>query len=557
MWQLVLLSIAEGHSNFLVHQGSRQVISLDPAPARYHEQSQDHFDAANNNTWLQAYYVNESFWKPGSDAPIFLCVGGEGPALDASAVQQSVHCNIAVEWLQETKALMFALEHRYYGCHNMSACPVKDFSRPDALSFLSSRQAVEDIASFVKAMNAKYSLKRNLWVTWGGSYPGMLAGWSRLKHPELIHAAVASSAPVFATFDMPQYCDHMSFAYTVSHSGVGGSEACRDAIGTGHAWIQERFQKGDFQTVVEKFGLQNDSLSSLDKRIAFASTGVANFPAQENDPLCEEAACNIAKVCQVMTNTSLGDEVSRLVTLRQLQGVRTLSQKGQVQAQLLSGLPGPLRNTLTGVLPQTGAQLPDFWFYQTCKEFGFYQTCEDDDCMFVRDLANASYMANPCMKLFNITLEDVQSNIDSTNYHYGGFLPSDTKGNLGRCVMFPNGEIDPWQTCSVRRAPDPDLPILMVDGASHHAWTWPSRSEDQESVMTARMKIRRQVDQFLRMDCSEVGQPHSKTTNWLLIAAVAVAAIAVLAMVIAVAVRRCRRPRAVLLNQSNMSLQPQ
>ena len=23
-----------------------------------------------------------------------------------------------------------------------------------------------------------------------------------------------------------------------------------------------------------------------------------------------------------------------------------------------------------------------------------------------------------------------------------------------------------------------------------------------------------QVDQFLRMDCSEVGQPHSKTTNW-------------------------------------------
>ena len=80
-------------------------------------------------------------------------------------------------------------------------------------------------------------------------------------------------------------------------------------------------------------------------------------------------------------------------------------------------------------------------FYQTCKEFGFYQTCEaagvsrpscwyqpvclkvvetrkminpiqilgfypspqcelalakDDDCMFVRDLANASYMASPC-----------------------------------------------------------------------------------------------------------------------------------------------------------------
>ena len=48
--------------------------------------------------------MNDTFWQPGSAAPIFLCVGGEGPALDASAVQNSVHCSIAVEWLQKTKA---------------------------------------------------------------------------------------------------------------------------------------------------------------------------------------------------------------------------------------------------------------------------------------------------------------------------------------------------------------------------------------------------------------------------------------------------------------------
>lgn len=47
--------------------------------------------------------MNDTFWQQGSGAPIFLCVGGEGPALDASAVQNSVHCSIAVEWLQKTK----------------------------------------------------------------------------------------------------------------------------------------------------------------------------------------------------------------------------------------------------------------------------------------------------------------------------------------------------------------------------------------------------------------------------------------------------------------------
>ena len=49
-------------------------------PAQYFtEQKQDHFDPASSRTWSQAFYVNDTFWRPGSDAPIFLCVGGEGP----------------------------------------------------------------------------------------------------------------------------------------------------------------------------------------------------------------------------------------------------------------------------------------------------------------------------------------------------------------------------------------------------------------------------------------------------------------------------------------------
>lgn len=84
-----------------------------PAP-RYFTQDVDHFDGSNGDTWQQAYYVNDTFWQPGSDAPVFVCVGGEGPPLDGSVVVASVHCNVAVEWLQETKALMVALEHRGY-----------------------------------------------------------------------------------------------------------------------------------------------------------------------------------------------------------------------------------------------------------------------------------------------------------------------------------------------------------------------------------------------------------------------------------------------------------
>lgn len=134
-------------------RGARELPAL-----RFVTRRVDHFDGANPATWRQAYYVNDTCFQPGSTAPVFLCVGGEGPPLDGSAVVDSVHCNVAVEWLRTTGALMFALEHRCYGCHNASACPVTNLSAPGALRFHSSRQALGDIAGFVRAANDEYGL---------------------------------------------------------------------------------------------------------------------------------------------------------------------------------------------------------------------------------------------------------------------------------------------------------------------------------------------------------------------------------------------------------------
>jgi hypothetical protein len=40
------------------------------------------------------------------------------------------------------------------------------------LRYLSSEQALADIAAFITAMNAKFQLENPRWVTFGGSYPG-------------------------------------------------------------------------------------------------------------------------------------------------------------------------------------------------------------------------------------------------------------------------------------------------------------------------------------------------------------------------------------------------
>jgi pimeloyl-ACP methyl ester carboxylesterase len=54
------------------------------------------------------------------------------------------------------------------------------------LQFLNSEQALADLAAFVQAMNIKFKLTDCKWICFGGSYPGSLSAWFRLKFPHLV-----------------------------------------------------------------------------------------------------------------------------------------------------------------------------------------------------------------------------------------------------------------------------------------------------------------------------------------------------------------------------------
>ncbi|KAK3284619.1 hypothetical protein CYMTET_7739 [Cymbomonas tetramitiformis] len=459
--------------DYLTIRSDRASGDSEGPPPRYFVQKQDHFDGSNAQTWLQAYYVNDTFWKPGSDAPVFLCVGGEGPALTGAAVESSVHCNVAVEFLKDTQALMFAVEHRYYGCHNMSACPVSSFAEPARdLRFLSSRQALADLAEFHAHATDHYGLTgNNKWVTFGGSYPGMLAGWARLRFPHLFHASIASSAPVQAKLDFPEYNDVTRYAYTVT--SVGGSGACAEAIAQGHAEIGKLLGDASGRELLSRKFKTVPNASWLEDREhqrEFAGEGVAYFPSQGNDPACESPACNIGKICAIMTDSKRGDAVNRLAAV------------AESQAQWLDA---SSNNADVGWV--------DYWGWQTCTEFGFYQTCEvGSQCFYTQGLDTLQDNMAFCTEIFGIEPSTVASNVNYTNVYYGALKP------VGTRVLWPNGEVDPWSALSVLKSPQPGQPTLWVKGASHHFWTHPSASTDQQSVVQARAAIRRQIWTWLQ-----------------------------------------------------------
>jgi pimeloyl-ACP methyl ester carboxylesterase len=70
------------------------------------------------------------------------------------------------------------------------------------LVYLSSEQALADLAYFIEAMTVKYEVPEGTkWIAFGGSYSGSLAAWLRAKYPHLVHGAVSASAPLLAKAD--------------------------------------------------------------------------------------------------------------------------------------------------------------------------------------------------------------------------------------------------------------------------------------------------------------------------------------------------------------------
>ena len=116
-------------------------------------------------------------------------------------------------------------------------------------------------------------------------------------------------------------------------------------------------------------------------------------------------------------------------------------------------------------------------------------------CMFTQGLLTLDSFLDTCLSMFNVSPDDVARNVDATNAHYGGLRP-DLAHNASR-ILYVNGNVDPWSGLSILTSPSAGLPVLEVEGASHHAWTHPSAPTDQASVVQARAAIRKQVSAWL------------------------------------------------------------
>lgn len=446
--------------------GSSQIVEevLLPQPI-------DHFDALNSEMYNQKVYINTENWiKP--SGPIFLFIGGEGALPNRSA-----YSGHHVEMAKRYGAMVVAAEHRFYGSS------INDNGlHLDQLEHLSSQQGLADLTRVHKYITDRFELTSNKWISFGGSYPGALSAWFRLKYPHLVFGAVASSAPVQAQTNFEGYNEVV--AQSLTDSTVGGSQQCIKQIVEAFQKIDSMIQAN--QTVqLEKDFLSCGPLSEKNDQMVFVNNlaGIFAGVVQYNN---EVPGLNIQSLCKQMTKS---DDSYKNLQMVYKMAMKLLNQ---------SCVDNSYSNFLSQFNNQTVDQAASGvgirqWTWQTCSQFGYYQTCDEGtSCPFSRLLTLESNLVI-CRDIYKISPSSVPNFVEFTNEYYGANRPKGTR------VLFVNGSIDPWHFLSVLKS-DVSLneTAVFINGTAHCADMASDRSTDPQSLKDARLMIQKVVHGWLQ-----------------------------------------------------------
>ncbi|CAF1056141.1 unnamed protein product [Brachionus calyciflorus] len=427
-------------------------------------------DTGNNE-----FLINDEFFDQ-KNGPVFLMIGGEGQA-NPIWMKKGNWFVLA----QKYNALLVMLEHRFYG----KSHPTEDMSTQN-LEYLSSEQGLADLATFRQYIHSSFNLTNsNKWISFGGSYPGSLSAWFRLKYPHLVHAAVSSSAPMLALVNFTDYL------VVVNNSLYSYSPSCPSYISQAMSQIQSLIKTSDGRTTLQKLFRTCDPIDSDLDVANFYSDIIAYFQEavqyNKDNRLSKNSTITIDLLCDTMNQQSIGDPLTRYSAVNDI----FLEEYGQKCLDIsYRKFIDEMKSVSWDSSASAGGRQ---WIYQTCIEFGFYQSTDSPYHPFGQTIP-ANFYINQCKDIFG---DDYDSNllekgIRDTNTNYGGYTYE------GSRVVFLNGEIDPWHALGfIGQPPNSYTETIFIKGTAHCADLYPSSEKDPASLTQARIRVDELIGQWL------------------------------------------------------------
>eukprot|EP00092_Neocalanus_flemingeri_P028013 GFUD01030416.1.p1 GENE.GFUD01030416.1~~GFUD01030416.1.p1 ORF type:complete len:490 (+),score=98.51 GFUD01030416.1:89-1558(+) len=452
-------------------------ISREPLPEeKWLTQRLDHFRPTESRTWKQRYWINWKHYKPGG--PALLMIGGEGEANPAW-----MEAGSWLKYAEDEGAAMLLLEHRYYG----KSHPTPDLGVKN-LVWLSSRQALADLAAFTIQMRETNNLT-GPWVSLGGSYPGSLAAWYRLKYPHLVAGSVSTSAPLLAKADFFEYLEVVEASLDTTVPGC--VNVIKEAIRKTQFLTAHRV---GWQMLKKRYNLCSnfDGTNANDVTNFFESL-IGNFEGivqYNKDNKAFEGATwmnvTIETVCNIMTDEKGGSEIERLARVNDLSltmaGEKCLDHTYDSEVKSLQD------NSWDSDAAKGGRQ----WTYQTCTEFGWYQSSDIPGNPW-HGIIPVKFFEKMCSDIYGpkFTMELLEKGIQETNSEYGGL---NLKVNN---VVFVQGSIDPWHAMGITKDVSAKSPAIFIEGTAHCANMYPAGKDDSEQLKNARIQIGRLVKKWI------------------------------------------------------------
>jgi hypothetical protein len=316
----------------------------------------DHFaPASEERKWFgkgQRFWINDEYFG-GEKYPIFVMIGGEGEE-SCSRLNGRMYVNDLAE---EHGALLVDVEHRFYG----ESYPTEGMTTKE-LSYLTSNQALADLARIISHIKTMLNVQDSPVVTFGGSYPGNLAAWFRLKYPSVTIGSIASSAPVLAKTDFFEYMEVVgnSIKYFSGDSCYNAFEKAANQVAS---LMNEGIDSQGMKKIETDFSTCSSISSDLDLAVLLSDLmGNIQGTIQYNNE--RSGVWNVTDICGVMMSGD--DAYQQFVNLsaiyRSMNGV-------DCEDASWSDTVAYMTETKKD---HTNAGRP--WVYQTCNEFGYYQT---------------------------------------------------------------------------------------------------------------------------------------------------------------------------------------
>ncbi|BCA93967.1 hypothetical protein TUM19329_03280 [Legionella antarctica] len=410
-------------------------------------------------TFAQRYYIDETFSKA-KDDPVFFYICGE-----SSCSKRALNGSIRT-YAKKYHAKLVALEHRYYG----ESIPLESFSTQN-LKYLTTEQALDDLAYFQRQLT-KAQNWTGKWIAFGGSYPGSLSAYYRMKFPYLVAGSLASSAPVMAKEDFFEYDTHVTEV-----AGPQCAKHIRQVIDAVEATLNDQIKLNQMKTLFEASAVHD----TVDFLYLIADTGAAAIQYGMRDSFCASLSSS---------PTPLEGYAQFAKDLYQSMGVTALELTAQ------------------GAMSEETADYKKIgmrqWYYQSCTEYGYWQNANPDSSQSTRSsLINLAYHRQVCQRLFGMNEPANTAYLNETFYYP---LMNELVSN----ILFTNGENDPWSLLSLAEkngnAGNTKLDYYLIERAAHCDDLRSPAGSDSKSLRTARKKMESLIGVWLNSQAA-AGEP--------------------------------------------------